>query len=148
MISSLAIPAALRKRIADEAVKAFPAECCGLIEGTRDFDMLRAAAVHPTRNVAQAPDRFEIDPAEHIRLLRAAREKGRTIIGCYHSHPNGKTEPSQADRANASGEDFLWLIAALGTDRKPRLSAFVYAGGAFAPIHLAGRLARAKAAKV
>jgi len=148
MISSLAISAALRKRIADEAVKAFPGECCGLIEGTREFDNLRATAVHPTRNVAQTPDRFEIDPAEYIRLLRAAREKDRTIIGCYHSHPNGKGEPSDADRANASDEDFLWIIAAARADKKPKLSAFVYAAGTFASIHLVGRLARAKAAKV
>ena len=144
MISLLAISAALRKRIADEAAKAFPGECCGLIEGTREFDNLRATAVHPTRNVAQAPDRFEIDPAEHISLLRAAREKGRAIIGCYHSHPNGKPMPSDADRANASGEDFLWLIAAVAAGKKPELSAFVYAGGAFASV----RLAPAKAAKV
>jgi len=144
MIAALAIPAALKKRIEDEARKAFPAECCGLIEGTRDFDTLHALAVHPTRNLATTPDRFEIDPAEHIRLLRAAREKDRAIIGCYHSHPNGKAEPSAADRASASDEDFLWLIAAVNAEGKPGLSAFVYAGGAFAAV----RLARAKGAKV
>jgi desampylase len=144
MISALAIPKTLRDRIAKEARKAYPKECCGLIEGTRAFDTLHAAAIHPTRNLSETPDRFEIDPVEHISLLRAAREKGRTVIGCYHSHPDGKGEPSAADRANASDEDFLWLIAAIAADKKPKLSAFVFAAGAFAPV----RLAPAKAAKV
>ncbi len=144
MIASLAISADLRARIAEEARKAYPNECCGLIEGTRDAATASAADIHPTRNLAETPDRFEIDPAEHIKLLRVARENGRTIIGCYHSHPNGKGEPSQADLKSAADEDFLWLIAAIGADKEPVLSGFVFGGGAFAPIHLA----RAKAAKV
>lgn len=144
MIEALSISKELREQIAEEARKAYPNECCGLIEGTREFENLRAAAIHPTRNTAKTPDRFEIDPVEHIRLLRAARAAGRTIIGCYHSHPNGSAEPSAADRTNASDEDFVWLIAAIGTDEKAKLAGFAYSGGAFAPI----RLARAKAAKV
>ena len=144
MISSLAISMGLREQIAEEARKAYPNECCGLIEGAREFENARAFAVHPTRNVAKGADRFEIDPAEHIRLLRAARAAGHGIIGCYHSHPNGSAEPSAADRENASEDDFIWLISAIGADQKPKLASFVYADGAFAPI----RLARAKAAKV
>ena len=144
MISALSMPQALRDRIAEEALKAYPGECCGLIEGTRDGNTAAAAAIHSTRNVAKTPDRFEIDPAEHIRLLRAAREKEHTIIGCYHSHPNGVSEPSAADRAGAGEEDFVWLIAAVGKDKKAKIAAFVYGARAFAPI----RLARAKGAKV
>jgi desampylase len=144
MIEALAISKDLREQIAEQARRAYPNECCGLIEGSREFENVRAIAIHPTRNVADGPDRFEIDPAEHIRLLRAAREAGNTIIGCYHSHPNGSAGPSAADKANASDEDFVWVIAAVGPDEKPRLASFVYTGGGFAPI----RLARAKAAKV
>lgn len=144
MIEALAISDELREKIADEARKAWPRECCGLIEGTREFETAHAIAVHPTRNTAETPDRFEIDPAEHIRLLRAARAAGNTIVGCYHSHPNGMADLSAADRENATEEDFVWVIAAIGSDRKATLTGFACAGGTFAPI----RLARAKAAKV
>ena len=67
----------------------FPRECCGLIEGERHGDTAVAVALHATRNLAEASDRFAIDPAAQFALLRALRGTGRDIIGCYHSHPNG-----------------------------------------------------------
>jgi proteasome lid subunit RPN8/RPN11 len=107
----------LREQIAREARAAFPRECCGLIEGRA----LRIAALHPARNISKDDDCFEIDPADHFRALRATRSNGRTIIGCYHSHPNGRAEPSARD---GDGEDgFLWLIATV-TGETVRLTAF------------------------
>jgi proteasome lid subunit RPN8/RPN11 len=103
----------LREQMAREARSAFPRECCGLIEGVMEGSVATVAAVHPTANLATDSDRFEIDPAEQIALLRQLRGTGREIIGCYHSHPNGRAEPSPRDRENAVGADFLWLIIAL-----------------------------------
>ena len=105
---------------------AFPAECCGLLEGTRDGDGFRVMTVHPAHNLAGSLDRFEIDPADHFAALKAARAAGHTIVGCYHSHPNGKAQPSAIDLAGAGEDNFLWLIAS-----KDALAAFVYLGGGF-----------------
>ena len=113
MAAALALPKALRAQLADEARAALPRECCGLIAGTVDGGTARALALHPTANLGQGDDRFEIDPAEHIRLLRALRGTGRDVIGCYHSHPNGKAAPSQTDRAGAAEDGFIWLIQPL-----------------------------------
>ncbi len=111
----LALPREFRARIAAQARASFPGECCGLIEGTRDGDEAQALALRPARNIAGAPDRFEIHPEDHFAALKTARANGHAIIGCYHSHPNGRAAPSRTDRAGAGEEDFLWLIAALGT---------------------------------
>jgi proteasome lid subunit RPN8/RPN11 len=116
VVSTLLLPPALRAQIAQEARAAFPRECCGLIEGTREGGEARVAALHPTRNLAEEADRFEIDPAEHIRLLRALRGSGREIVGCYHSHPNGRAELSPRDRESAANDGFIWLVAAIGKD--------------------------------
>lgn len=132
MIATLILPQNLRDQIAREALAAHPAECCGLIDGTYIREEARALACHPTRNLATAADSFEIDPARHIELLRSLRGTGREILGCYHSHPNGRAEPSPRDLARATDENFLWLIAA-GQD----LRAFVHANGGFHPVHLA-----------
>ncbi|HEY5049022.1 MAG TPA: M67 family metallopeptidase [Rhizomicrobium sp.] len=115
MIEKLYFPTPLWDGLADEARAAFPRECCGLIEGIRDKTAAHAVAIHATRNAALEADRFEIDPAEHIRLLGQLRGTAKEIIGCYHSHPNGLAEPSKHDLAGASREDFLWLIVALAT---------------------------------
>ena len=114
MISAFFLPPALRARIAQEARAAFPHECCGLIEGVRGE--ARATALHPTKNLATESDRFEIDPAEHIALLRALRGSGREIVGCYHSHPNGRAELSPRDRACIMDDGFIWLVAAIVGD--------------------------------
>lgn len=114
---------ALRAQILAEARAASPRECCGLLEG----DGRRITALHPTRNLAAEPDRFEIDPAEQFALLRA----GRRIVGCYHSHPGGAAEPSPRDAAHAGEVGFLWLIAA------EEVRGFVWDGARFAPVPLA-----------
>lgn len=87
-------------------------EVCGLLFG----DDEEIAAAQPCRNVAADPAcRFEIDPAALIAAWRAARAKGRHLIGCYHSHPSGTPEPSMHDAANAAADGWLWLI--LTSDR-------------------------------
>ncbi len=131
MIHTLILPQSLRDQIAREAKAAHPGECCGLIEGIYKEEA-SAIACHPIRNLAQTSGRFELDPAQHIRLLKALRGTGREIIGCYHSHPNGRAEPSVTDLDGAADDDFLWLIATPGT-----LSAFVHSSRAFHPVRLA-----------
>ena len=123
MIGRVVLPEALHRRLAEEAVRALPCECCGLLEGTLEAGVVCVTQVHPTRNLAAAPDRFEIDPAGQIALLKRLRGTGRDIVGCYHSHPNGLAEPSARDREFAFGGDFLWLIVALGPGG-PALGAF------------------------
>ena len=115
-ISVLLLPKSLRDAIAAESHAAFPRECCGLIEGTREGGAARASAIHPVRNLASEPDRFELDPAEQFRLLRGLRGSGRELIGCYHSHPNGSAELSPRDRAGAGEDEFVWLIAGVTAD--------------------------------
>ena len=113
---------ALRARIAGEARAASPRECCGLLEGVRDGDAITVTALHPSPNLAEASDRFEIDPALQFRLARA----GLTIVGCYHSHPGGRAEPSVRDAEGAGEADFVWLIAGAGGP-----GAFVWDGAQF-----------------
>lgn len=133
----LLLPMALRAGIEDKARAAFPRECCGLIEGIREGDLARALALHPGRNIAARADRFEIAPEDHFAALKAARTKGRALIGCYHSHPGGQTVPSATDKAGAGEEDFLWLIASLtGQDACVTLAAFVYSAAGFLHVEM------------
>ena len=140
MLETLILPDPLRAQLAAVAEVAFPVECCGLIEGRTEAlagrEALHVTALHPTRNLSAEPDRFEIDPAAHVRLLRALRGTGRDIVGCYHSHPNGRAEPSETDRARAADEDFVWLIQPVTSDGPGPAAGFVFAGGAFRPIAL------------
>jgi proteasome lid subunit RPN8/RPN11 len=121
------LPQDLRRQILEEARAADLRECCGLIEGARDGGQFRITALHPARNLSPDAGRFfQIDPHDQFAAQRAARANGTAIIGCYHSHPDGKPAPSATDLAGAAEQNFLWLIAGGG-----RLEAFVYLDGAF-----------------
>jgi proteasome lid subunit RPN8/RPN11 len=128
------LPGALRDQFLREARAVHPHECCGLIEGVREEQTFRITALHPAHNLAGVPDRFDIDPQDQFAAHKAARAGGHAIVGCYHSHPGGRAEPSAADLAGAGEENFLWLIAGSG-----EINAFVYALGGFVPAQLAGR---------
>jgi desampylase len=94
----------------EEATRAHPLECCGLLLGLDDGEILAAV---PTANVHPQPQRhFEIDPAALISAHRAARGGGPAVLGYYHSHPSGRAEPSATDRASASGDGRIWAIIA------------------------------------
>ena len=97
-----------------QAAEAHPHECCGLLLGEGG----RITHAHPTANVPPAPaTHFEIDPAALIAAYKAEREGGPRILGYYHSHPNGRAEPSPTDRASAAHDGKVWAIAANGQVR-------------------------------
>lgn len=135
MITAIELPLLLQEQLHREALHAYPRECCGLVEGTRDGTTVRVLTLHAMPNIAREQDRFEIDPAVHITLLRNLRGSGREIVGCYHSHPNGRAEPSARDRANAVEEGLLWLITAVNAETEAAsTAAFVCAAERFSPV--------------
>ena len=111
----LILPHPLRAHLLAAARAALPYECCGLLEGVRDGGTVTVTALHPAANVSPDPETgFEIDPAAHFALQRALRGTGRMVVGCYHSHPNGRAEPSPRDRAGGCEDGWVWIIVASG----------------------------------
>jgi len=109
------------------AARAFPLECCGLIEGIRAECGWRATALHEAANLAEDPARhFLIDPQRQFDLMRRLRASEARIIGCFHSHPDGAALPSATDRAQALEEDFLWLIVGGSGESGFTLQAYVF----------------------
>jgi len=98
--------------LGEEAQHAAPHECCGLLLGRagRIEQALRCANVH-----AQPASHFEIDPAVLIAAHKAARAGGPMVLGYYHSHPNGRAQPSATDRADAARDGRIHAIIANGS---------------------------------
>lgn len=113
----LALTADQADRLARLAAAAFPREACALLLGSEHGDgLIEVTRIVVADNIAATPEReFELDPAVHIRLLRELREAGgpERIVGHWHSHPNGRDEPSAKDAAMASDPGMLWLISAV-----------------------------------
>lgn len=114
--------------IVAQAAREHPREACGLLIGRG----MRIERLVPAANVAADPlTRFEVDPATLLRAHREAREAGGMVIGCYHSHPNGRQTPSAIDARAIVSDGEIWLIAADGEVR-----AFVSEAGQLTPIGL------------
>ena len=90
-----------------EASRAHPRECCGILlgEGSAITSAIPASNVHPSPQT-----HFEIDPQTLINAHRAARVGGPQVLGYYHSHPDGPSEPSATDRDQASRDGAVWAI--------------------------------------
>jgi len=113
------------------AREAAPAECCGLLLGI-DGGVVDVVS---TRNIAQNPARFEIDPADHIAGRRNARSRGLDVVGFYHSHPHSAPEPSPRDLAEATYPDYLYLIVSLQAE-PPETRLFRLVDGNFHEVRL------------
>jgi proteasome lid subunit RPN8/RPN11 len=90
-----------------------PAECCGVLIGTPDI----VTDARPARNLAADPNRFLIDPREHINARRESRARRLDVVGFYHSHPRSAAVPSPTDLAEASYPDHLYLIVGLAGEQ-------------------------------
>ena len=89
-----------------------PGECCGLLIGTP----ARIDSAYPARNLETGTTRFLIDPRDHFGAVHAARDSKRFVIGVYHSHPKSSAAPSGADLAEASDDDYVYLIVSLASE--------------------------------
>lgn len=99
-------------------MKAWPEEACALLLGTRSATGIHIEGIAFSENTTVGDPRtsFEIDPALYIKLQKASRQGGPSVVGVWHSHPGGKAAPSEADRAQSVEPEWVWLISA--TDGK------------------------------
>ena len=100
-------------------------ECCGLLAG-RNGTITRAfAATNAAINPATS---YEIALPELFSLMREIRAAGLELLGVYHSHPNGKNEPSPRDIAWAYYPDAAYFILSPLPDAPRPIRAFSIRG--------------------
>jgi proteasome lid subunit RPN8/RPN11 len=106
---TLEVSSAVLTLMRAEAKHHAPREACGILlgRGNRIEQCLPTINVHP-----QPLSHFEIDPRALIACHKAARDGGLQVIGYYHSHPNGRAEPSAIDQQMAARDQSYWAIVA------------------------------------
>jgi len=71
---------------------------------------VRAFTLHPARNAAASPLRYEIDGMEQYRIQSAIEDAGHDLGAIYHSHTRSAPLPSQTDINLAFYPDALYII--------------------------------------
>ena len=129
------IDRALLEQIVAQARAEAPNECCGII-AARDG---QAVAVHPARNTAASPLRYEMDGMEQYRIQTAIEDAGHELGAIYHSHTRTAPYPSQTDINLAFYPEALYVIVGVAGD-EPDVRAFRIVDGEVSeqPLEVAG----------
>lgn len=99
-------------RIVEHAALVHPEECAGMLVGVVSEDRKIVVSVWPANNTHADPKRHAfIDPVQVQAFEGQARKKGLDLVGFYHSHPYGDTEPSSRDLKHAMAH-FSYLVVA------------------------------------
>lgn len=108
----------------------YPLECCGALLGMPSPEGWWVAEVVRAGNTwaDSAQNRYKIDPAELVKIERAAREKGMDIAGFYHSHPDHPAQWSVTDFAEAHWLGCSYVITAVAHGQATVTNSFRLAG--------------------
>jgi proteasome lid subunit RPN8/RPN11 len=101
----------------DDAISAFPDECCGFMYGLTEGDVRVITKALPINNAAteNRKRRFVISPMDYLKGERFAVENDLELLGIYHSHPNHPAIPSEHDRV-AAQPFFSYVIISVSED--------------------------------
>lgn len=148
----LRLTANVRDAMVNRAKAGLPEEVCGVIAGDRaerssdtpevtdqhERSVERvdvATDVQSVPNVAETPrTRYSMEPEALLERIQSIESEGSDVIGFYHSHPRGPSNPSPTDHSRATWDDYLYVIVSLDntvgkTDRDsdgstPRITAW------------------------
>lgn len=99
---NISITKAARAIMYQDAVEAFPNECCGFLYGkdgaVRQITIAQAVINSQTGDKRR---RFEISPFDYMKAEQYALTHDLTLLGVYHSHPNHPAIPSIHDLQKA-----------------------------------------------
>jgi proteasome lid subunit RPN8/RPN11 len=129
-MSLLRLPVAVYETLRAHGEEAFPNECCGALlgrpirEGWQVETLVRANNVHAESQC----DRYEIAPAELVKIARQARDRGLEIAGFYHSHPGHPAQWSAADFKEAHWLGCVYIITEVIDGKAALTSAYLLAG--------------------
>jgi proteasome lid subunit RPN8/RPN11 len=121
------LPRRLDAAIRAEGEKTYPNECCGVLlgriddEGVRNVDEI--LPIDNARDAGEQYHRFRIEADDFMRAEQLAREKGKDVLGFYHSHPDHPAKPSEYDREYAL-PFYAYIIVAVEKGRAAELTSW------------------------
>lgn len=116
------LPRAIRDEMVAHAFEGRPNEICGLLagRGSEVTHLFRAR----NKEQARAAVRYEIDPADLLKIFREIDDLGLDHVGIYHSHTHTQAYPSATDIRLAFYSDALYFLVSLMDPGDPSVRAF------------------------
>ena len=118
------------KAIDEHARKNFPRECCGLLLGKFEKNVIEVKEVVEAENVLGSPVAFEVDAELVFKTTKRAEESGLELVGIYHSHPNIAAYVSSRDSEIMKlWPGVAWLIISAAKERVIERKAYILKDG-------------------
>jgi proteasome lid subunit RPN8/RPN11 len=129
-MSTLRLTRALYNSLRAHGEETYPHECCGALLGqsTPQGWQVRAAVRAGNTRTDSAHNRYQISPAELVKIEREARRQGLGIAGFYHSHPDHPAQWSPTDFAEAHWLGCSYVITAVAQGKAAATNSFFLAG--------------------
>ena len=114
---TLVLPQAVAAGIKMHAFEQYPIECCGLLGGFVDTEVVMSAsmAARATSNS------FNVNLSQFRKVGQDILQSGFRIIGMYHSHPDGCACISERDKIGMTFSGVSLILSV-----KPRLKMLAY----------------------
>jgi proteasome lid subunit RPN8/RPN11 len=110
----------------------YPHECCGALLGraTASGWWIETSVKAANTRTDSAHNRYQISPAELVKIERESRQRGLSIAGFYHSHPDHPAQWSETDLTEAHWLGCSYVITAVAQGNATETNAFLLAGDA------------------
>jgi proteasome lid subunit RPN8/RPN11 len=127
-VSALRVSRAVYDAIRAHGEETYPYECCGALLGNQVPGAIVAAVRAGNTRTDSAHNRYQIAPAELVKIERDARRDGLSIAGFYHSHPDHPAQWSQTDFAEAHWLGCSYVITSVARGKAADTNSFLLAG--------------------
>jgi proteasome lid subunit RPN8/RPN11 len=126
----LRISASAYQAIRAHGEETYPHECCGALLGHCEPDgwSIELAVKAGNTRTDSAHNRYNISPAELVKIEREARKLGLAIGGFYHSHPDHPAQWSPTDFAEAHWIGCSYVITSVEHGKAAITNSFFLAG--------------------
>jgi proteasome lid subunit RPN8/RPN11 len=126
----LNISSAVYEAIRLHGEQTYPHECCGALLGQLSPEGWRIEAAVEAGNARtdSAHNRYQIAPAELVKIERDARRQRLGIAGFYHSHPDHPAQWSATDLAEAHWLGCVYVITAVAQGKAAITNCFLLEG--------------------
>ena len=124
----LRLPRTVFEDLRAHGEETYPRECCGALLGKPGPEGWRIEALVRAVNARIDFARYEIAPAELVKIAQEARSRGLEIAGFYHSHPDHPAQWSATDLAEAHWLGASYVITEVAEGKAALTRAWLLAG--------------------
>ena len=118
-VDVIVIPKKLFDKLVSHAKEARPFESVSIIAGKVDGKIATAEFVFTPENIEKSTVSFTVDPIILLDIYTEVENKGKVIIGIFHTHP-APPKPSSTDINYMEVNPYVWLISSTANPEKPK----------------------------